>query len=127
MLCSVFPFFSSLGFINVLFLFAIIIIIGRAQNITIVAAQNDVIEEDGNPNNDTTTNNKNNNIGNNNVLLWSSTGGGWRAMFADIGYANVFQRAGIMGDNFTNFDSVVSKIFTICTDIVLFMTQVVLL
>jgi len=108
MLCSIFPVFSSLGFINVLFLFAIIIIIGQAQNLTIVAAQNDVIEEDDNPNNDATTNNKNHNIGNNNVLLWSSTGGGWRAMFADIGYANVFQRAGIMGDNFTNFDSVAS-------------------
>jgi len=39
-------------------------------------------------------------------LLWSSTGGGWRAMNADIGYANVFQQAGIMGENYNNFDSI---------------------
>lgn len=124
MLCSISPGVSSSGFINVLFLFAIIIIIGQAQSITIVAAQNVAIEADDNPDNDT---NNNTNISNNNVLLWSSTGGGWRAMFADIGYANVFQQAGIMGENFTNFDSVVSKIFTFCTNIVLFMTQVILL
>ncbi|KAL9188219.1 hypothetical protein ACHAXT_006597 [Thalassiosira profunda] len=28
-------------------------------------------------------------------ILWSSTGGGWRAMFADIGFANAFRRAGL--------------------------------
>ena len=31
-------------------------------------------------------------------LLWSSTGGGWRAMFADIGFANAFQQAGLFAD-----------------------------
>ena len=29
------------------------------------------------------------------VFLWSSTGGGWRAQFACVGYANVFQQAGL--------------------------------
>ena len=50
------------------------------------------------------------NENNNNVLLWSSTGGGWRAMFADIGYANVFHQAGIMNETSTEFDSVVSVV-----------------
>ena len=38
----------------------------------------------------TTTNNKDDA-----VFLWSSTGGGWRAMFACIGYANLFRQAGL--------------------------------
>ena len=42
-------------------------------------------------------------------LLWSSTGGGWRAMFADIGYANIFRQAGLMDETSTKFDAVVSK------------------
>ncbi|KAL7542168.1 hypothetical protein ACHAWF_012201 [Thalassiosira exigua] len=31
-------------------------------------------------------------------ILWSSTGGGWRAMFADVGFANAFRRAGLFPD-----------------------------
>ena len=40
-------------------------------------------------------------------LLWSSTGGGWRAMFADVGYVNVFRQAGLLTANATQFTSVV--------------------
>lgn len=40
-------------------------------------------------------------------LLWASTGGGWRAMFADMGYANVFQQAGLLTDNSSRFSGVV--------------------
>jgi hypothetical protein len=29
------------------------------------------------------------------VRLWSSTGGGWKAMFACMGYANAFEQAGL--------------------------------
>ncbi|CAB9505333.1 expressed unknown protein [Seminavis robusta] len=39
-------------------------------------------------------------------IIWSSTGGGWRAMFADIGYVNVFQQAGLMTHNSTRFSQV---------------------
>ena len=46
--------------------------------------------------------------GEDSVLLWSSTGGGWRAMFADIGYANIFQQAGLFDHNSTRFSGVVS-------------------
>ena len=28
------------------------------------------------------------------VFMWSSTGGGWRAMFACVGFANLFQGFG---------------------------------
>lgn len=41
-------------------------------------------------------------------ILWSSTGGGWRAMFADIGYANIFQQAGLFTSNSSRFSAVVS-------------------
>ena len=41
------------------------------------------------------------------VLLWSSTGGGWRAMFADIGFANIFQQAGLFDENSTEFSGIV--------------------
>ena len=30
-------------------------------------------------------------------------------MIADIGYANVFQQAGIFGENYNNFDTIVSN------------------
>lgn len=40
-------------------------------------------------------------------LLWSSTGGGWRAMFADVGFANLFRQAGLMDEESTQFDAVV--------------------
>lgn len=43
---------------------------------------------------------------NDEVLLWSSTGGGWRAMFADVGFANVFRKAGLMTRNSTRFSGV---------------------
>jgi hypothetical protein len=36
-------------------------------------------------------------------ILWSSTGDGWRAMFADIGYANIFQQAGVVHEQFISF------------------------
>lgn len=32
------------------------------------------------------------------VFVWSSTGGGWRAMFACIGYSNLFRQAGLFED-----------------------------
>eukprot|EP00567_Pseudictyota_dubia_P003330 CAMPEP_0197434436 /NCGR_PEP_ID=MMETSP1175-20131217/2164_1 /TAXON_ID=1003142 /ORGANISM="Triceratium dubium, Strain CCMP147" /LENGTH=579 /DNA_ID=CAMNT_0042963153 /DNA_START=73 /DNA_END=1812 /DNA_ORIENTATION=+ len=31
-------------------------------------------------------------------LRWASSGGGWRSMVADMGYANIFQKAGFLGD-----------------------------
>ena len=43
------------------------------------------------------------------VLLWSSTGGGWRAMFADVGYANLFKQAGLMTPTSTRFSGIVSR------------------
>ena len=36
-----------------------------------------------------------------NNILWASTGGGWRAMFADVGYVNVMAQAGLF-PNTTN-------------------------
>jgi len=39
-------------------------------------------------------------------LLWSSTGGGWRAMFADMGYANVFRQAGLFDETSTKFEAI---------------------
>jgi len=41
-------------------------------------------------------------------ILWSSTGGGWRAMFADVGYSNIFQQAGLLTGNSSRFSAVVS-------------------
>lgn len=35
--------------------------------------------------------------GNNNVVRWASSGGGWRAMVADMGFANAFHQAGLLG------------------------------
>ena len=43
------------------------------------------------------------------ALLWSSTGGGWRAMFSDVAFANLFQQAGLMDQTSTKFNAVVSK------------------
>jgi len=42
------------------------------------------------------------------VYRWSSTGGGWRAMFACVGFANLFQQAGL----FTEDNSLFSGIAT---------------
>ena len=43
-------------------------------------------------------------------LLWASTGGGWRAMFADVGYANIFQQAGLFTESSSRFSGVVRTI-----------------
>lgn len=37
---------------------------------------------------------------------WSSTGGGWRAMFACVGFANVFQKAGLFTEDSSLFSSI---------------------
>ena len=81
---------ASAGIITALFL----LVFGRNYNTAIMAQE--IVEDNDNSNE------------NNNILLWSSTGGGWRAMFADIGYANVFHQAGIMDESSNEFDSVVS-------------------
>jgi len=47
-------------------------------------------------------------------ILWSSTGGGWRAMFADIGYSNIFQQAGLFTGNSSRFSAVVSSLGSMC-------------
>jgi hypothetical protein len=39
-------------------------------------------------------------------LLWASTGGGWRAMFGCVGYANVFQQAGLFTADSSHFDAI---------------------
>mmetsp|Transcript_36922 Transcript_36922/g.75244 ORF Transcript_36922/g.75244 Transcript_36922/m.75244 type:complete len:119 (-) Transcript_36922:125-481(-) len=46
------------------------------------------------------------------VRLWSSTGGGWRAMFACVGYANIFKQAGLLTRDRSEFSAIVS--FTQC-------------
>ena len=63
----------------------------------------------GNFDNDSTNDIDNDSTNQGGNLVWSSTGGGWRAMIADIGYANVFQQAGIFGENYNNFDIIVSN------------------
>ena len=42
------------------------------------------------------------------VFLWSSTGGGWRAQMACVGFANLFQKAGLLGEDSSLLHSVVS-------------------
>lgn len=37
---------------------------------------------------------------------WTSTGGGWRAMFACIGFSNVFQQAEILNDRGSRFSAI---------------------
>jgi len=46
----------------------------------------------------------------NNVFRWSSTGGGWRSMFATVGYANVFQQAGLLSQVESLFSGIVSTV-----------------
>ena len=41
------------------------------------------------------------------VMRWSSTGGGWRSMFACIGYANAFQQAGLFRNGKSHFSAIV--------------------
>jgi len=41
-------------------------------------------------------------------IRWASSGGGWRAMFASIGFANVFQQAGLFSANASKFKAIVS-------------------
>ena len=50
-------------------------------------------------------------------LLWASTGGGWRAMFAGMGYANVFHQAGLLTHNASRFTGVVRTCYDIVDDI----------
>ncbi|GKY95004.1 hypothetical protein MPSEU_000465000 [Mayamaea pseudoterrestris] len=40
------------------------------------------------------------------TLFWSSTGGGWRSMVADMGFANVFGRAGLINATSSAFQSI---------------------
>ena len=42
------------------------------------------------------------------IFLWSSTGGGWRAMFACVGYVNLFRQAGLFTEDSSLFDAIVS-------------------
>ena len=42
------------------------------------------------------------------VFMWSSTGGGWRAMFACVGFANLFQQAGLFTADSSLLKSIVS-------------------
>lgn len=41
-------------------------------------------------------------------IRWASSGGGWRAMFASIGFANVFQQAGLFSNDSSKFSAIVS-------------------
>ena len=41
-----------------------------------------------------------------NNLIWASTGGGWRAMFADVGYANIFKQADLFSSSGSAFKSI---------------------
>ncbi|CAB9501540.1 expressed unknown protein [Seminavis robusta] len=43
------------------------------------------------------------------VFRWSSTGGGWRAMFACVGFANVFQQAGLMTEDSSLFSAIATN------------------
>ncbi|CAB9522859.1 expressed unknown protein [Seminavis robusta] len=43
------------------------------------------------------------------VVRWSSTGGGWRAMFACVGFANVFQQAGLMSEDSSLFSAIATN------------------
>lgn len=42
-------------------------------------------------------------------IRWASSGGGWRAMFASIGFANAFQQAGLFFNDSSKFSAIVSK------------------
>lgn len=42
------------------------------------------------------------------IWLWSSTGGGWRAMFACVGYVNLFRQAGLLTAESSLLDAIVS-------------------
>lgn len=39
-------------------------------------------------------------------IRWASSGGGWRAMFASIGFANVFQQAGLFSQNSSKLSAI---------------------
>mmetsp|Transcript_18470 Transcript_18470/g.39991 ORF Transcript_18470/g.39991 Transcript_18470/m.39991 type:complete len:752 (+) Transcript_18470:440-2695(+) len=43
------------------------------------------------------------------VRLWSSTGGGWRAMFACVGYANIFKQAGLLTRDRSEFSAIATN------------------
>lgn len=43
------------------------------------------------------------------VFLWSSTGGGWRAQLACVGFANLFQKAGLLGADSSLLHSVATN------------------
>lgn len=40
------------------------------------------------------------------AFLWSSTGGGWRAMAADMGFANLFYQAGLINNEASSFSAI---------------------
>lgn len=40
------------------------------------------------------------------VIRWASTGGGWRSMFACMGFGYVFQQAGVLDDDHSHFTAV---------------------
>jgi hypothetical protein len=42
------------------------------------------------------------------LFRWSSTGGGWRALFACAGFANIFQQAGLLTEDASLFSAIVS-------------------
>lgn len=103
-----FAFFSSLSSspTSLIFVCVVLFVVGRNA-----AQGQNIVQNLGNGNfdNDSTNDIDNDSTNEGGNLVWSSTGGGWRAMIADIGYANVFQQAGIFGENYNNFDTIVSN------------------
>lgn len=100
-----FAFFSSLSSspTSLIFVCVVLFVVGRNA-----AQGQNIVQNLGNGNfdNDSTNDIDNDSTSEGGNLVWSSTGGGWRAMIADIGYANVFQQAGIFGENYNNFDTI---------------------
>ncbi|CAB9520255.1 expressed unknown protein [Seminavis robusta] len=43
------------------------------------------------------------------VFVWSSTGGGWRAMFACVGYVNLFRQAGLFNQDSSRFAQIATN------------------
>ena len=52
------------------------------------------------------TNNKSKSTNSNYDLRWSASGGGWRAMVANMGFANLFQHAGLLGNDSSSFTAI---------------------
>ena len=79
-----------------IFFFFVIIIVAAAAAAAAEEAGNDITSPSSTPSSTPPSH-----------MLWSSTGGGWRAMFADIGYSNIFQQAGLFTGNSSRFSAVV--------------------